>query len=69
MRHGTSAYGEWVRLENCDEASAEANGLWWITFIDPDNVEQGCYGGGNTLAEAAAVAWITCICLVVGIRP
>ena len=45
-------------LENYRKANAEADRLWWVTIIDPDGVDQGCMGGGATLAEAAAVAWI-----------
>ena len=59
MRDGASVYGKWVR----DGAVGETNSLYWVTLIDPDNVEQDCYGGGITSAEAAAVAWINaCVC-------
>jgi hypothetical protein len=62
MRDGKSVYGRWVRRDNF-EADADADGLWWVTVIGPDGVDQGCYGGGTTSSEAAAVAWINaCVC-------
>jgi hypothetical protein len=50
-------------LENDRKANAEADRMWWVTIIEPDGDEEGLVlGGGTTLAEAAAVAWInSCI--------
>jgi hypothetical protein len=67
IHNGTNVCGRVIRfsndLENQDEANAEADRLWWVTIIDPDGVYLGCHGGGTSLAEAVAVAWIsTCIC-------
>ena len=49
-------------LNKYHQAVAEADRLWWVNIIDPDGVDLGCHGGGTSLAEAVAVAWInTCI--------
>jgi hypothetical protein len=49
-------------FENDRKANAEADRLWWVTIIEPDGEELVGLGGGTTLAEAAAVAWInSCI--------
>jgi len=49
-------------LEHYRKANAEAERLWWVTIIEPDGGEGLVLGGGTTLAEAAAVAWInSCI--------
>jgi hypothetical protein len=67
IRNGTNVYGRWILfsddLKNQDEANAEADRLWWVSIIDPEGFEEAACGGGITLAEAAAVAWIsTCVC-------
>ena len=32
--------------------------MWWVDAIRPDDVLQGCAGGGATATEAAAAAWV-----------
>ena len=63
MRNGTNAYGQWVRmddsLDTLHESNAEADRLWWVDVIRPDGVMDDTCGGGTSLAEATAVAWIT----------
>ena len=46
-------------LKNQDEANAEADRLWWVDVIRPDGVMDDSCGGGTSLAEATAVAWVT----------
>jgi hypothetical protein len=62
IRDGTNVFARLVRfsndLENQDEANAEADRLWWVDIIDPHGVDIFC-GGGTSLAEAVAVAWIS----------
>jgi hypothetical protein len=67
IRNGANVYGWWIRftnyLKNEDEAKAQADRLWWVDIIDHEGFEETACGGGVTLAEAAAVAWInTCVC-------
>ena len=67
MRKGTNAYGRWACIEvdspeTLREQSAEADRLWWVDTIDPTNTVELAIGGGTSLAEAAAVAWIN-ICV------
>src|SRR5262245_11240274 len=52
IRNGTSAICVWSRrsVEKCD--------LWWVTSISPDGKRHSGIGGGFTLAEATADAWI-----------
>jgi hypothetical protein len=63
MRDGTKVYGRWMRFSNYvdhdDEADAEADRLWWVTIVQPDGNKWQALGGGNTSADAAAVAWIS----------
>jgi hypothetical protein len=63
MRSGTNAFGRWVRmddsLDKSHEMNAEGDRLWWVNVIRPDGVMDDTCGGGTSLAEAAAVAWIT----------
>ena len=66
LSDGRNAYSRCVltndSLENDYRAKAEADCLWWVTIIEPDGEEGLVLGGGTTLAEAAAVAWInSCI--------
>jgi hypothetical protein len=64
IRHGTSAYGRFARIEvnspeTLHEQNAEADRLYWVDVINPDGMVEDVCGGGTTPAEAAAVAWIT----------
>jgi hypothetical protein len=66
IRDDTSVYWAQVPTAKCSEnfrkANAEADRLWWVTIIEPDGEEWRGLGGGTTLTEAAAVAWInSCI--------
>jgi len=42
----------------------EQGDLWWVTIIFPDGERHTAAGGGNSSAEAAAVAWINCVFLL-----
>ena len=42
----------------------EQGDLWWVTIIFPDGERHTAAGGGETAAEAAAVAWINCVFLL-----
>jgi hypothetical protein len=54
---GVSVPWAWLyNSESFRRPSAHTDRLWWVTIIDPDGVEFGMFGGGATLAEAAAVA-------------
>src|SRR5262245_48509533 len=54
IRNGTSAICVWSRLDG----SIEKHDLWWVTTISPDGNRHPGIGGGFTLVEAAADAWI-----------
>jgi len=54
IRNGTSAIQQW-RAGGC----FKAHDLWWVTIIFDER--HFPIGVGTTSAEAAAVAWITCV--------
>jgi hypothetical protein len=56
MRNGTSAIQQWR-----SGGYFKAHDLWWVTIIFPDGERRFPIGVGATSAEAAAVAWITCL--------
>jgi hypothetical protein len=58
IRNDMSALCLWLK------GYLEQGDLWWVTIILPDGERHTAAGGGDTPAEAAAVAWINCVFLL-----
>ena len=51
---GIMEFAQWVKRNNDDLA----NTMWWADVLSPANQMLACVGGGPTLSEAAAAAWV-----------